>query len=89
MKGSKQLPRNRALLTALAVLVIWITMSFAFASNGLANSSSENAGRKFGYYDTIYTDSSKTEECGSYNSCTNTHTGCSTPYRTTEIIVCQ
>jgi hypothetical protein len=84
MKSPRKLLSSRAAITALAVLVIWIAMSFAFA-----NSSSANAARKFGYFDTIYTDATKTEECGYYNSCTNTHSGCSTPYRTTEIIVCQ
>lgn len=88
MKGFRKLLNSRAAIIALAVLVIWMAMSFAFANRSFANSSA-NAARKFGYYDTIYTDSTKTEECGSYNSCTNTRTGCQTPYRTTEIIVCQ
>lgn len=88
MKGLLKLLSRRPAIMALAVLIIWTTLTFVFANRSFANSSASSA-RKFGYYDTIYTDSTKTEECGSYNSCTNTRTGCQTPYRTTEIIVCQ
>lgn len=36
------------------------------------------------FIDTIYTDSTKSEECGYYSSCDGTRGGCQTPYRTTE-----
>jgi predicted transglutaminase-like cysteine proteinase len=36
------------------------------------------------YIDTIYTDATKSEECGWYSSCDRSHDGCQTPYRTTE-----
>jgi hypothetical protein len=42
----------------------------------------------YSYYDTIYTDATKSEPCGSYDSCTRTYDGCITPYRTTEIGFC-
>lgn len=43
---------------------------------------------RYGYFDDIYTDPGKTEWCGSYNSCTDTHYGCLSGYRQTEIIIC-
>ena len=42
----------------------------------------------YGYIDDIYTDATKTEWCGTYNSCTRTYYGCRTGYRTTEVTIC-
>jgi hypothetical protein len=42
----------------------------------------------YSYFDTIYTDATKSEPCGTYDSCTRTYDGCITPYRTTEIGFC-
>jgi len=83
MTRLRSLSRNRALLAAIAVIAVWMILSGAFSKN-----TSANALWHYGYYDTIYTDASKTEECGFYDSCTNTHGGCSTPYRDTEVVIC-
>lgn len=42
----------------------------------------------YGYIDDFYTDASRSEWCGNYNSCTRTYFGCRTAYRTTETTIC-
>jgi len=44
--------------------------------------------RSFGLLYTYYTDSTKENECGNYNTCTHVQVGCSTPYRDIEPIIC-
>jgi len=84
MKSLKKIFKTRVIIAAIGLVAVSVGVGTAVAGRPALSPAWH-----YGYYDTIYTDASKTEECGSYNSCTNTRSGCSTPYRYTETIICQ
>jgi hypothetical protein len=78
-----KLPLKRSLRLGLPFGVLLLALSLPAAKPAQALGTCY-----YSYYDTIYTDSTKSEPCGSYDSCTRTYDGCITPYRTTEIGIC-
>jgi hypothetical protein len=83
-----RMPQTRKSLVKLCLVALLCALTVALLPPGTVTPPAHATFCEWAYYDTIYTDSTKTEECGSYDSCTNTRDGCQTPYRTTEIYYC-
>ena len=79
---AKRILKNRVLVTLFAVTIIWLSLTMAFTKTASMQSTL--------YQEEIffYTNVSKTDLCGYWNTCTGEAWGCITQYRQIHMFIC-